>query len=157
MHFLHYFRRYSTSKITLQSDLVKMPGAISPKPLTVGAWRCHHWLQGIREPYRQDFIKIKNGRVLGLGRSIVECPGCFSVHFFMFRCLSPSITRLYICAFLCFSFHDVSLRSADTFHVSWRSGGRERYAAAADLRYPFCVTGTWMGVGSILSVWLERG
>ena len=55
-----------------------MPEAISPKPLAVGVWRCHHRLQGAREPYRQVFIQIKNGRVSSIGRFVVECPSNYA-------------------------------------------------------------------------------
>ena len=51
-----------------------MPEAISPKPFAVGVNRCHHRLWGTGEPYRQIFIKIKNGGVSGTCRFVVECP-----------------------------------------------------------------------------------
>ena len=39
-----------------------MPEAISPNLFAVDGNRCHHRLLGIRETYRQIFIKIKNGQ-----------------------------------------------------------------------------------------------
>ena len=54
---------YRSLKTGIHDDLFKMPETISPKPFAVGVNRWHHRLLGTREPYRQFFIKIKNGRV----------------------------------------------------------------------------------------------
>ena len=74
---LHWRRWRNTEngrglKRGLHDDLSKMLEAISPKPFPVGFNRCHHCLLGTREPYRQIYIKIKNGRVSCICRFVVE-------------------------------------------------------------------------------------
>ena len=73
--FLCYFRSYRPSKTGLHSDLFKILEAISREPFAVGVNRCHHRLLGTIEPYRQIFIKIKNGRVSKLTLHLSICRG----------------------------------------------------------------------------------
>ena len=85
LNFLQRFGHQRVSKIALQCDLAKVPEAIYWKPLTLQVPRWDHWLQGTRQTYRQNIVKIEIVVVLNwffFGRSIVECPSLLNTLFY---------------------------------------------------------------------------